>query len=32
VAPRGLAWGADRLFVITSHDNRPQPNVEVFTV
>ncbi|WP_461120408.1 YncE family protein [Saccharothrix stipae] len=32
VVARGLAWGADRLFVITSHDNRPQPNIAVFTV
>jgi hypothetical protein len=32
VAPRGLGWGADRLFVITQFDNQPQPNLEIYNI
>ncbi|ALG10542.1 hypothetical protein AOZ06_29870 [Kibdelosporangium phytohabitans] len=33
VAPRGLAWAAEgnRLFVVSQHDNEPEPQLSVFT-
>ncbi|ONI86989.1 hypothetical protein ALI144C_10130 [Actinosynnema sp. ALI-1.44] len=33
VAPRGLAWSAEgnRLFVVSHHDNDPEPELSVFT-